>query len=352
MLRLSERLLGDDPDFRRFVILLAGATAVPMLLVPITQRFHPRADAVLALAGLLSFVGGPAHVSLTTWFYLDPIARPHFREHAVRYYLVPIALIVGATSMYFVWGEATPTRWLNFGFSAWLLWHYQRQNWGIHSFVSRVTSGEPATRLEETVFRLSIVGAFIAGVKTVGFGSGTVVSEWADVAYQIGRGISSVVPFVILVALLRTASLRAAPARLATLLGGAVFFLPVYVFPDFGSAFLTYALAHGLQYVVFMSYVAGRTATLRSSSASPVAPGAVSSRPGVPALLLCALTVGILLQMTGDVNLLKEINLLPLYGLSLGITMAHFVIDAGIWRLRDEFPRRYVGPAFPFLGKP
>jgi hypothetical protein len=37
----------------------------------------------------------------------------------------------------------------------------------------------------------------------------------------------------------------------------------------------------------------------------------------------------------------------------LGVTMAHFVIDAGIWRLRDEFPRQFLTSRLPYLlGRP
>jgi hypothetical protein len=32
--------------------------------------------------------------------------------------------------------------------------------------------------------------------------------------------------------------------------------------------------------------------------------------------------------------------------------MAHFVIDAGLWRLRDPFPRRFVSTYVPYLVKP
>jgi hypothetical protein len=33
--------------------------------------------------------------------------------------------------------------------------------------------------------------------------------------------------------------------------------------------------------------------------------------------------------------------------------MAHFVIDAGIWRLRDEFPRQFLTSRLPYLlGRP
>ena len=42
----------------------------------------------------------------------------------------------------------------------------------------------------------------------------------------------------------------------------------------------------------------------------------------------------------------------PLYdasGLFLGAVMAHFVIDAGLWRMRDEFPRAFLGGRLPYL---
>ena len=38
-----------------------------------------------------------------------------------------------------------------------------------------------------------------------------------------------------------------------------------------------------------------------------------------------------------------------LFGAYLGAVMAHFVIDAGLWRLREEFPRRYLTAALPYL---
>ncbi|MCW2930448.1 MAG: hypothetical protein JWM19_1410 [Actinomycetia bacterium] len=33
----------------------------------------------------------------------------------------------------------------------------------------------------------------------------------------------------------------------------------------------------------------------------------------------------------------------------LGVVMAHFVIDAGLWRLRDPFPRRFLASRVPYL---
>ncbi|MEP7059324.1 MAG: hypothetical protein ABI828_01215, partial [Actinomycetota bacterium] len=41
-----------------------------------------------------------------------------------------------------------------------------------------------------------------------------------------------------------------------------------------------------------------------------------------------------------------------LYGVYLGAVMAHFVVDAGIWRLREAFPREFISSRLPFLVPP
>ncbi len=38
-----------------------------------------------------------------------------------------------------------------------------------------------------------------------------------------------------------------------------------------------------------------------------------------------------------------------LFGAYLGAVMAHFVIDAGLWRLRDPFPRAFLARHVPSL---
>jgi hypothetical protein len=38
-----------------------------------------------------------------------------------------------------------------------------------------------------------------------------------------------------------------------------------------------------------------------------------------------------------------------LFGAYLGVVMAHFVVDAGFWRMRDPFPRSFMARRLPFL---
>ena len=38
-----------------------------------------------------------------------------------------------------------------------------------------------------------------------------------------------------------------------------------------------------------------------------------------------------------------------LYGAFLGAVMAHFVVDAGLWRLSEPFPRSFLAGRLPYL---
>ncbi len=38
-----------------------------------------------------------------------------------------------------------------------------------------------------------------------------------------------------------------------------------------------------------------------------------------------------------------------LFGVYLGLVMTHFVVDAGLWRQRDPFPRRLLASRVPWL---
>ena len=37
------------------------------------------------------------------------------------------------------------------------------------------------------------------------------------------------------------------------------------------------------------------------------------------------------------------------FGAYLGAVTAHFVVDAGVWRLRDRFPRDFMARRLPYL---
>ena len=148
----------------------------------------------------------------------------------------------------------------------------------------------------------------------------------------LGAAVYLALPVALGIAIAKVPALRTNRLRLAFLLIGASFFVPTFVFGDQRSALVGYAVAHGLQYLVFMGVVsAGRP------------------KPGFSlALLLGIATMGAVL-LNAAMDLEDKPHGFALYGAFLGVVMAHFVLDAGIWRLREPFQRGYMRERFYFV---
>jgi hypothetical protein len=312
---------------------MAAATFVPLLGMPLLARFHPSAESVVWITGVLNFFGGPGHVAMTGWFYSDPETKAYFRARSARYRTVPLLLILGSTLTHAFWPSGGFQRHLTLVFWVWQIHHFQRQNWGLLVLTTRAAGGGHPSQLEDVVLRLAVVAGIGASIGTLGFGAGTVVERLPLLLFQAGLGLYAVVALLVVVALVREPGLRRSGTRLVGFLTATLFFVPAFVFADRPSAFLSYALAHGFQYVVAMGYVATK-------------PRAPTLGSPILRLGLCSVVLGVVLALGGDVGLTQNVR--PFFGFTLGVTMAHFVIDAGIWRFSDPFPRAYLSPAFDF----
>jgi hypothetical protein len=68
-------------------------------------------------------------------------------------------------------------------------------------------------------------------------------------------------------------------------------------------------------------------------------------------LLGCCLFFGTLLFLMSHKEVWGRLGDV-VFGCYLGLVMAHFVVDAGIWRMREPFQRAYLGRSFGFLFDP
>jgi hypothetical protein len=115
-----------------------------------------------------------------------------------------------------------------------------------------------------------------------------------------------------------------------------LFSLPVFVFGSPYAAVAGLTVAHGLQYLLLMGLVAAGG-------------GGGARRLGRLAVLLdVALLGGALLSVASDQAAAPGAGKI-LYGVFLGAVMAHFVVDAGLWRMREEFPRAFLSARLPYL---
>jgi hypothetical protein len=98
-------------------------------------------------------------------------------------------------------------------------------------------------------------------------------------------------------------------------------------------------IAHGLQYLLLLGLVAAGNPRSRGRALRLAALGNIALAGGL------AQSAASHLHGAGPAGRL-------LFGGYLGAVMAHFVIDAGLWRLRDPFPRAFLAARAPGLLAP
>jgi hypothetical protein len=314
-----------------FMGLVTLASVLPFCVLPFAQHGMEDPDLGLRLVGAITFIGANFHVAASAWFYTDGSLYSHFRAHKARYLIVPAMLIAGGAAA-FQFAPPQLRGWLLAGFFSWQLWHYQKQNIGLLSFVAAGTDSVRVSAWE----RRTLMVAAVAGIAGY-FSLNAIGLQQYDPLFKLlhraGAVVYLAVPIVAGVALATTPALRRNPLRLLCLGFGAIFFLPTFLFSDWISATLSYALAHGLQYLVFMGFVA-------SGRSNPIA--ALVLMFGMATLGAMALNAAILAP--GQLGYGYA-----LYGAFVGVTMSHFVLDAGLWRLSEPFQRRYMREKFYFV---
>jgi IS30 family transposase len=121
---------------------------------------------------------------------------------------------------------------------------------------------------------------------------------------------------------------RAAPLRWCVGTVLMLFYLPLFVFDDARSGVMTYAIAHGLQYLVFMYFVAAAPRERR--------------RFRFVALVTCVVLGGLLLDWMQQESPWGNLRW-AVYGAYLGVVMWHFLLDAADSQSKCNNPRQKRG---------
>ena len=309
------------------IVLTVGPFAAAVVLAP------PSGARSGVALGWLLFVGSSMHVAATGWFFSVPEIRRHVRAHRIRYVLAPaglvLALIVVAAAL-----SARQLQWVLVVYFAWQFFHFQKQNLGIAALSAAALGLPPLTATE----RRSLTAAGIGGtaallghpqlLQLVGIHS-------HDAIFAAGAALFGVGAVIGVRAVLRRAD---CPMPFVVLyLSGLLFFLPVLVFSSPFAAVAGLTVAHGLQYLLLVTLLAeAPNQGDRSAGAS------------LSVLMAVSLVLGILLNRASHLHTSDAAGR-AIYGAYLGLTCAHFVIDAGLWRLRDKFPRQFLTQRLPYL---
>ena len=307
-----------------------GAAATAIALAPSGSAAAPE-----ALAFLL-FVGSSVHVASTAWFFTVPQVRAHMRRRRARYVWWPIALIAGAGAICQLVPEAA-LKWLLLPYFGWQFFHYQKQNLGVAALTAvsgRLAPLRKAERRALTGAGLAAVAALMSRPSLLQLPVRPVLAPFFPLALLFPVAAAGFVVSVGVGLWCLAGRATRSPGFCAAYLTSLIFGLPVFVFTSPYAAVAGLTIAHGLQYLLLMGMVAaggehGRGRILQ-----------------LAALCNIALVGGAVLAMASDQ---AAAGRPVLFGFFLGAVMAHFVIDAGLWRLRDEFPRTFLTSRLPYL---
>jgi len=317
-------------DARLFFPLLLAATAVTFILFPVAAHVFPGTPSLTQLTVAVMFVGSGGHVAASFFFYTDREIREKLLvPQRGRFFLVPVAFVFGS-ALFFGIADPVAAAWGATGYWIWQTHHYARQNHGILAFASRANA-VPVTTLERTALTLCGVAGVIGMTTFVTPIAESGLLAWGWYLHTVALGVFAAAWVCYGLSLLQRAP--ATDTRSGVMLVGMLFFGPLFVFTDPLSAVFTYAIAHGLQYLVFMGFVvSGRRVAA-----------------GFGALAAFVILGGGLLFFLQSREGALGISAEPLFGAYLGIVMWHFLLDAGVWRLSDPFQRGYMARHFDFL---
>jgi len=319
-----------DTARRAFLAGWLAVTLVPVVALALLAPADGTAPGAPFAAVL--FVASSVHVAATGWFYTVPELRPHLLARPARYVYAPAALVVGGAAVAELLSGRT-LAWVLLAFFGWQFFHFQKQNLGLAALTARASGAPALTGAERRALLLTGTGGLlgICGqphlIQLAGAPHLAPV-HWAG-AGLFGLGVAAGAW-----ALTRRA---AQPTLLLALATGLLFFLPVWLVDSPYAAVAGLTIAHGLQYLLLLALVAGAPATDRPLALLVL----------VNVALLLGLALSRMAHLHGGGTVARA-----LFGVYLGLSCAHFVVDAGVWRLRDEFPRTFLTRRLPYLLAP
>lgn len=347
-----DRVLGPLLTGRSFLLFMALATLGPIALA----TAHLNLQGGFSLAGnalrLFELLAAP-HVFTTLYLLVDMrelagVPRPFWTLLAVPLGLMAVtAAVLLASPLWMVTAFMLFYTFLG-------MWHFGRQNFGVVAFATRIAHRRPLDRFERNALNAGNVAGLLAGYHIFAPVLFTLKPQtWPldlagiDPVFSL-LWYGGIAIYAVLIPLtvyrIATQWTRYEPLSLAILLGCIFFFLPTYLSTDPLIALVSWAVAHGLQYVLILGFHAA---------------GRASDRRGLRALWPLLLFTGVViggvvvwrvsgrLQMDGDDTEVR----LAVAGV-VALTLAHYWVERYLWKFSSPERRAWLEQSFRFLSPP
>ncbi|MBX3536669.1 MAG: hypothetical protein KF735_03465 [Chelatococcus sp.] len=333
-----------DNSRSAFVVSIWLATIFPMLFFLMFRHYDHFAPA-LGVKEVLVFLGA-AHVPATLIFYRDPRFQQGLGDNRILFYVIPAILTI-AGGLVFAFSSDLALGIFLCAFWCWQAYHYGKQNIGVYSFTSVATTGRPTDPKSKQLFILLAWVSIFGTLKVLG--RSVMPADYFpffETMHSIGMILYlGLVGYSVILFIRNRMPLFSVNGLMFFTL--VAFFGPMYFTDTLEGAFLSYAIAHALQYLVFMAIIAsgtekdGRAPLMINSLYFVLIVAGVGAFFVLPNHLATSVFYGSSDAAAFAIDLAV--------GAVLGATMAHFLIDAHTWRLSNPTSRDYVRQRFAFL---
>lgn len=329
-----------------FTLSLLLATWIPMAFFIAVGVWGTSTGPVQNTKAILLFVGA-IHVPATLLLYVDKDFLRLIPTNRMRYLYLPIVLSIGS-GLIFAFGSLVSQAYLYLIFWTWQAYHYGRQNIGVYSFAS-IAQGWRPRQTEKRVLQVATACGVCGTFKILGMGiAPDYLHGMFDVLYRAGYwAFIGVLVFSIHVFVKNRKDFSLTKAIFFFTF--VLFFFPIFLWNNIDGAFFSYAIGHGIQYMVFMTVLSiniGKNGDRRRDlSRSMMAVGTLVMLAGMVGYYATDLRGGDWLG--GSVTWSRLLDFMV--GIGVGTTIAHFVIDAGAWKLSQSSTKDYVAKRFVFL---
>lgn len=316
-----------------FFGLIAFVTIFPIVFVLLAAPYKGTTvtvDGVFSLLLLMSTM----HVGLTAFFYADSEYRAVVRAKWQYYIAFPVVMIVTAgliSSTFPVNGII----YVMMFYHAWLLFHYGRQNYGILAFAAAAgRTGRPHI-LAKAGLHLVPIGGILGSYSVLSQAQASLAGPHLGLIFNVGVVLTVIgIGCAVMAAILsyrQNKNIR--HAFFMVLLS--FFYVPTFFFDNYMQAIMGYAIAHALQYFIFMVFLAGGSKNHSSTQSFFV-------------LFLAMICVWLIILLTREKNIWGDFQ--PFVaGAALGLIMWHFIMDAGFWKLSIPWQREQVQQRLGFI---
>jgi len=323
-----------------FAAALILSTILPFCGIALTPTY-PSIAPVVAFALLL----GSTHVAATFYLLTDGAVRRFFCGHPIRMIVVPCALFAAGIAV-FAHAENpifVPALLLT---SLWQTWHFGAQNIGVATFISLTDRGRPLLRYEKIAIRAGVVVGMLGVLKAM-----APIYMIGENYVPLGPTAASIIGLFYDVGLVAAVPLTALALWLAAgawirqqyLFGigiflSVTFLFTMYVSRDYTLGFISFAAAHGLQYLIFLfAHSASRGKEAFAKWRLPV----VAILAPLALLLFMAASRLIAVEPGGASSIAISIM--------LSVSLVHFWLDQFMWRMKDKDRAAWIKARFRYV---